>query len=182
MAYIGIDQSYTGFAITFLGDDGTHETLVQKFDPKKHGSGVDRLNVISAWLYDVIDKRQRHEMVNHVCMEGYAHGAKFGREQSGELGATVKRALRSTIPGMVGYPTIVAPTALKKYVTGKSTAKKNEILLATYRKWGVEFNDDNAADSYGLAQIAADIDAGTTDHAYEEEVVKSLRIHTESTK
>ena len=26
-----------------------------------------------------------------------------------------------------------------------------------YKRWGVEFNDDNAADSYALARLAADI-------------------------
>jgi hypothetical protein len=35
---------------------------------------------------------------------------------------------------------------LKKYATGKGTAKKQEMLLQIYKRWGVEFNDDNAAD------------------------------------
>lgn len=177
--YVGIDQSYSGFAITFLRNDETHETLVEKFDPKKYGAGIDRLNAISAWLRTVIDERQHDEFIEHVCMEGYANGAKFGREQAGELGATVKRALRATVPGMAGYPTIVQPTALKKYVTGKGTAKKNEILLHTYRKWGAEFADDNAADSYGLAEIAWDIVNQCSNLEYEWEIVKSLKVHTE---
>ena len=43
---------------------------------------------------------------------------------------------------------------LKKYATGKGTAKKQEMLLQIYKRWGVEFNDDNAADAYALARLA----------------------------
>jgi crossover junction endodeoxyribonuclease RuvC len=43
---------------------------------------------------------------------------------------------------------------LKKFVTGVGNAKKNEMLLKTYQAWGIEFNDDNAADAYGLAMMA----------------------------
>jgi crossover junction endodeoxyribonuclease RuvC len=61
----------------------------------------------------------------------------------------------------------VAPTSLKKYITGKGTkVQKNQILLQVYKKWGVEFTDDNAADSYGLARIAR----GKHDFEYEKEV------------
>jgi hypothetical protein len=35
---------------------------------------------------------------------------------------------------------------LKKYAAGKGTAKKQEMLLQIYKRWGLEFNDDNAAD------------------------------------
>jgi hypothetical protein len=57
---------------------------------------------------------------------------------------------------------------LKKYVTGKGQGvKKNQILLSVYKKWGVEFMDDNAADSYALARIAA----GIADLEYEKEII-----------
>ena len=57
---------------------------------------------------------------------------------------------------------------LKKYVTGKGQGvKKNQILLNVYKKWGVEFMDDNAADSYALARIAA----GMADLSYEKEII-----------
>lgn len=180
--YVGIDQSYSGFAVTFLWEDGTHRTVVKKFDPKKHGTGVDRLNDIAAWLTLEISQSNDTEMIDHVCMEGYANGAKFGREQAGELGGRVKQVLRKTIPGDYGYPTIVAPSALKKFATGKGTGvKKNQILLAVYRKWDVEFTDDNAADSYVLAKVAeaADGESRVPLLAYEQEVVSALRIHTE---
>jgi crossover junction endodeoxyribonuclease RuvC len=43
---------------------------------------------------------------------------------------------------------------LKKYASGKGTSKKQEMLLQIYKRYGVEFNDDNAADAYALARLA----------------------------
>ena len=51
------------------------------------------------------------------------------------------------------YPLKVPPMTLKKYAAGKGNAKKQEMLLQIYKRWGVEFNDDNAADSYALARL-----------------------------
>jgi crossover junction endodeoxyribonuclease RuvC len=44
---------------------------------------------------------------------------------------------------------------LKKFAAGKGNAKKQEMLLQMYKRWGVEFNDDNAADSYALARLVS---------------------------
>jgi len=177
--YVGIDQSYSGFGLTFLYADGRHITEVGKFEPKRLGEGIDRLEEIGRWLSTHLQVQQQIEFIDHVCMEGYANGAKFGREKAGELAAIVKQTIRRDVPGIPSYPTIVQPTALKKYVTGSGTSQKNEILLHTYRKWGVQFSNDNAADSYGLARIARDVATDRDGLAYENEVLKSLRIHTE---
>jgi hypothetical protein len=170
MTYVGIDQSYSGFGITFLMADGTHETHVKKFDPSKYGYGVTRLAAISSWL-----RAEVGDEVEHVCMEGYSPSSKFGREKAGELGAVVKLALYE----IDAFPTIVSPLGLKKFITGHSMAKKNEILLGVFRRWGVEFRDDNAADSYGLARVAQAIHTGKTQFAYEREVLAKLTPFTE---
>ena len=60
---------------------------------------------------------------------------------------------------------------LKKYAAGKGNAKKQEMLLQMYKRWGVEFNDDNAADSYGLARLVA----GSVDGAVEAAIVEQMR-------
>jgi crossover junction endodeoxyribonuclease RuvC len=52
---------------------------------------------------------------------------------------------------------------LKKYAAGKGTAKKQEMLMQIYKRFGVEFNDDNAADSYALARLAAGIHLNAVD-------------------
>ena len=175
--YVGIDQSYSGFGITFLMTDGTHETIVKKFDSKK-SAGVTRLEDMADWLALEIHEHGQNEPIKHVCMEGYANGAKFGREKAGELGAVVKMALYEFEGGSI-FPTIVRPTALKKFILGKGVGGKNEILLGVYKRWGVDFTDDNAADSYGLARLAQAIHTGKTEFAYERQVIAALTPFTE---
>ena len=48
---------------------------------------------------------------------------------------------------------IVAPTSLKKYVTGNGAAKKDVMMLETFKRWGVTMVDDNICDAYSLAQV-----------------------------
>lgn len=162
--WVGIDQSYSGFAITAIAEDGSHFTSVAKFD----SAGVERLDEIQRHLISTIESFLSLGTVEDVAMEGYAYGREFGVAQSGELGGAVKLALyRMKDIGKGQHPMIVAPTTLKKYVTGKGTGvQKNQMLLNVYKKWGVEFTDDNAADSYGLAHLVS----GKGKLAYEKEV------------
>ena len=161
--YIGIDQSYSGFAYTMLDNEGNHYTRVAKFD----GTGVKRLSSIRPFLDECFDNDRHHYDVADVAMEGYAFGSQMAH-MLGELGGLVKLAIydRYRIRAL-----IVPPTNLKKYVTGKGTGvQKNQILLNVYKKWGVEFTDDNAADSYSLARLVAGMHAT----AYEIETYEKL--------
>ena len=160
--WVGIDQSYSGFAMTLLGADNSYKTTVAKFD----SAGVERLYEIQLHMQAVLSSVEGY--VRDVAMEGYAYGREFGVAQSGELGGAVKLALyRTKDIGKGTHPMIVAPTTLKKYVTGKGTGvQKNQMLLNVYKKWGVEFSDDNAADSYGLAHLVS----GKGKLAYEKEI------------
>ena len=105
-------------------------------------------------------------------MEGYAPGAKFGREKAGELGWAVKR----TVFHSCGPATVVAPSAVKKYATGKgSGVKKNAMLLNVYKRWNEEFSDDNLCDAYVLARIALALDGQDSPlTAFQREVLAKL--------
>ena len=162
--YIGIDQSYTGFGITALDKKGNYYTEVYKAT----GSGAERLYGIRNYLEDFLSEFK----VVKTAMEGYAFGREFGVALSGELGGMIKLLLFDLYPDEdeARFPLIVQPTSLKKYVTGKGRIDKNQVLLQVFKKWGVEFNDDNAADSYGLARIVRN----KHDFEYEKEVYDKL--------
>ena len=49
---------------------------------------------------------------------------------------------------------IVTPGELKKFITGKGQAKKDLILLNVFKRWGVEFDNSDLADAYGLSRMA----------------------------
>lgn len=158
---IGIDQSYSGFGMSVLGQDGSHLTTVTAFK----GRGVARLREIQRHVADVM--YDYDGAVTDVAMEGYAYGSQMAN-MAGELGAAVKLALFEYDV----YPLIVPPTTLKKYVTGKGNAGgKGQIMLNVYKKWGVEMLDDNAADAYGLARIAACLHT----NLYERDVLDMLQ-------
>ena len=49
---------------------------------------------------------------------------------------------------------IIPPTTLKKFAAGNGKAKKELMLLNIYKKWNMEFEDNNLADAYALARYA----------------------------
>lgn len=177
---MGIDQSYSGFGVCILRPDGTHTSHRASFDPATFGKGVDRLNDIGVWLRALVYNTT--QQVAHICMEGYAPGAKFGREMSGELGAIVKTSLRlhPRLWDPASYPTIVSPGQLKQFGTGKATAKKEDVKLGVYKKWGVEFATNDDADAYVLARIAGSLHWRTDElTGYQSTVLAKLHPHTE---
>jgi len=164
---IGIDQSFGGFAITAIDKDQNYYTEVRKIE----GTGVERLSQARSFLIGFLDRYE----VEAVAMEGYAFGSQMAH-MAGELGGMIRIALfdkyRSDNP-KAAFPIIVPPTSLKKYVTNKGTGvKKNQMLLAIYKKWDVEFTSDDAADSYGLARIALN----KHDFEYEKQVYDKLTV------
>lgn len=50
---------------------------------------------------------------------------------------------------------IVAPSTLKKFVTGKGNSEKSLMLREVYKRWKCDCTDDNQADAVGLAYIGA---------------------------
>lgn len=166
---VGIDQSYSGFGLTLLDTDcGNWYTEVFKAP----GSHVDRLYWISEHLKKVFNELASHADTIDVGMEGYAYGSIMAN-MAGELGAVVKLACYNSLDQFHGkYPYIIPPTMIKKYVTGKGTGvQKNQILLNVYKKWGVEFTDDNAADAYAIAHLVG----GRRSLAYEIEMFEKIQ-------
>ena len=163
--YLGIDQSLTHYGITVISKDG------QRYKTWVYSSalrGVDRLRDIALFLGENVLEVYR---IVDAAMEGYAYSSTMAH-MAGEVGAMTKLELASfCYYSDAKYPLIVAPSMVKKYVTGKGTGVgKNQILLSVFKKWSVEFSDDNAADSYALAKIAS----GTGETAYEKEIIKKL--------
>lgn len=176
---VGIDASYSGFGIVALQPvTGLADIVTLQFEPKKFGSGIDRLIAIEQALAVHLAAWNDADTIEHVCLEGYAMASKFGREKAGELGAIVKRTLHEVLADPVCYPTIVAPFSLKKFITGKASVGKSVIIKDVLRKWGRDLDDDNAADAYGLAQIAKALIHGT-ELAYEQTVLDNLAMYTE---
>ena len=178
---IGIDQSLTGFAMTALNINKpeAYETWVYK----SQKSGVRRLADIRYWMMDKFDFLDSQRCrVTDIAMEGTVL-ASHSALKLGELAGMVKLAiwdyfdgnLYSVIPyeEHIRTPLQIPPMTLKKYAAGKGNAKKQEMLMQIYKRWGIEFNDDNAADSYALARAAAGISIDSVEKAVIEQLKDS---------
>jgi crossover junction endodeoxyribonuclease RuvC len=152
---IGIDQSLTGFALTVLSADDPTKHLTWVY--KSPYFGIERLVDIRQWLTDTLNYIEMEIEMNivDIAMEGTVLASQAALVL-GELSATVRLAIYDLFDDdgdCRRYPLKVPPMTLKKYAAGKGNAKKQEMLLQIYKRWGVEFNDDNAADSYALARL-----------------------------
>lgn len=149
-AWVGLDQSYSGFGIVIVTPFET-KPLLWKFPPT--GSDGMRLGDIYVSLITIFTRFQDTYDEVHIAMEGYANGAKFNREKLGELGGVVKLA-HATVFG--SDPLVVPPTSLKKFITGKGNASKKDVVAAVQERWDSSIKNDNVADAYGLAQYVKD--------------------------
>ena len=151
---VGIDQSLTGFALTVISVEKPANFLTWVY--KSPYFGIERLADIRQWLIDNLNYIEEHWSIKDIAMEGtvlMSHAALI----LGELSAVVRLSIFDLFEESDDrrFPLKVPPMTLKKYAAGKGNAKKQEMLLQIYKRWGIEFNDDNAADSYALARLAS---------------------------
>lgn len=154
---VGIDPSLTGFAVSLVSvaDPQKQATYVYT-SPKR---GVIRLVDIKNTLNWLIGE----SVIVDVAIEGTVVRSPSA-SVLGELSGVIKAYLYETHSL---FPLQVPPMSLKKFVTGKGNGvQKNQMLLHVYKKWGIEFSDDNAADAYSLARFVL----GGHTLAYEKEV------------
>jgi len=153
---IGIDQSYTGCAVvSYNATDNTATATVFDFSPKAVGTGIPRLLYVHRTMREHFRALRQLGQITHICHEGYAYGAKYRREELGELGAMTKIALGEVFPDhMERRLHAVAPSTVKKFVTGSGRADKDKMMLAVYMRWGFEPASNDVADAYVLARIA----------------------------
>ena len=144
--YGGIDPSYTGTALVAVDGAGKFNRHIIKTKPAEFESHPERLVAIRENVVQFFDEVQPAL----ICIEGYAHGAKFGREMAGELGGIIRVGLWEA---GFSYADVAIGT-LKMFVTGSGKAEKSLILREVFRKWKYEAKDDNDADAFGLAMFS----------------------------
>jgi len=71
--------------------------------------------------------------------------------------------------------TIVVPTTLKKFVTGKGNSKKDVMLIETYKRYGVTLLNDNENDAFGLAKIGEELLSNNKLPIFQQEVIELLK-------
>ncbi len=145
---IGLDISTkVGFAhITASSHGGfkTNDIKTLKYTGKETGVSVVRAGTIAKLVLEEV------VLINPdvVMIEDYSYGSKFNLATMVTIGALVRYELHNaSIPYLVA-----SPGAIKKFVTGKGSAKKDSMMKEAYKSWGVEGTDDEI-DAFGVALI-----------------------------
>lgn len=179
---VGIDASYSGFAICAMGVEEYAPYYAWLFKSKL--TGPDRLNDIREFVVEVLAQIEETHTVWEIGIEGYAFGSQNGREIAGELAGMVKLIIWDQYQEENRrYPTIIPPTSLKKFITGSGAAKKEQLLLQTYKKYQIEFNDNNLCDAYGISRMIRALDSDQESLlVYERDALNSLTRMSECPK
>lgn len=144
--FIGMDPSYNSFAIVIIDKNGI---IVEKklLTSNSKDEAEDR----------IINLEKEFQFIpNIICLHSvFLEGPSYSSDgsfmlQMGALHYYLRVFFRKN---NINYK-IIAPGTLKKFVTGDGRAKKDLILLKTFKKWGVEFSINDEADAYGLARMA----------------------------
>ena len=172
MVALGIDQSLTGFALTAVSKADPSQYITWVY--KSPYNGVRRLVDIRYWLRGKLGFLMSN---NNFMLDAAMEGTVLASHSAlvlGELAALVKLTMWDFFEDSPSVacqtPLLIPPMTLKKYATGKGTSKKQEMLMQIYKRYGVEFNDDNAADSYALARLAAGIAIDAVETAILEQI------------
>jgi len=170
--FIGIDQSLnsTGYCI----HDYSSGELIETKGLIKPGErrGASRLAYIFSKLDSLLNPLDAAKVV--LCLEGYAYNYRKGKVfELGEVGGIVKVCCYQNDI----IPISVPPTELKKFVTGKGSASKKEMMAVLFER------QDDIADAKGLSLIAEEISRRTTTERKKLEVVTNcLKLNRETTQ
>jgi hypothetical protein len=167
---VGVDSSATAPGICFM------DVAAGDFYAYVHRSkfkGEDRLVDIERWVSSIYNRAKlRANVIHGIVMEGYGFNTQMAHT-IGEVGGIIKKEGRRNL-GHYSLP--IAPSSLKKFTTGSGgkEIKKQQMLLAIYRKWGVEFMDDNMGEAFALCKVGQALLTGVTENAYEAELINKL--------
>lgn len=143
---MGLDPSLTSTGVAVIRPplhEGAESVFTATIKTKAGEDITKRIDYIAGEIIELV-LLHRPEL---VCIEGLAFGA---RGQSMLDLAGLHHVIRRDL---LHYRVeVVAPQALKKFVTGKGNSKKDQMKLAVYKKWGVEFATTDETDAYALAQ------------------------------
>lgn len=172
---LGLDLSLTGTGLVLIKNG---KIMVQKLIKSKPAGKlpIDELRRIQKIVEHIDNQIMTYKEFYPIEM-ALIEGLAFSRQnttalmQLGALNYFTRAMLANwNIPFV-----IVAPTTLKKFVTSNGHAKKDGMMLETYKRWGESFDDDNLCDAFGLAMIGQTyLSPENKTTAFQNEVLKVL--------
>lgn len=157
MRTVGLDLSLTATGIAVI-EHRPSGLSVDLHSVGSKGHKGDTLKGRHARLDDLRDRIMRHvDGADLVVIEGPSFGAQRqgGTHDRAGLWWMVMDALHLWDTGAAAVAE-VPPATLKKYLTGKGNAGKDEVLLAVARRYAdIDVRTNDQADALGLAAMGA---------------------------
>lgn len=142
---LGIDPSFTASGLIFLQTPDNHhdEILIAS----KGSSTIERVR----YVYRIINTKIEEYKPDLIVIEAFAFSRPNQAHQIGYLGLRIREEIERLNFSYI-EPT---PNQVKKFCSGKGNCAKELILQQVYKRWGVEFSDNNLADAYTMARLGA---------------------------
>jgi len=195
---IGIDPSYTGFAMCVMRTAPAMEIGFKMYEWKTMTAAgmVGRIGRVKHLVANAMEVVEEHKP-QLVVIENYAFGARNSKTLTmlAELGGALRRdVIFFEAPKTKKRPLVieVSPTMLKMFATGKGRAQKQDVAFALGRDWMPAnapmiskrfgcFKTDNQADAYGLAAMGA-MALGCLDPQHKHHKTSCIKVQEEIAK
>lgn len=158
---IGIDPSIAGTCVCLGSSPKSYR--IQRFPSAPSGRGLrarmtrieDTVARVMKWLTETPELKEHPYPM--LLIEGYSFGSKQGGEYLAEYGGLLRFHLMDDFDSYE-----VAPSQLKKYITGKGSGKKELMIANLASKHGAIFDTNDHYDAYGLFLMALGAIKATT--------------------
>jgi crossover junction endodeoxyribonuclease RuvC len=175
---IGLDLSLTKTGVAFCSSVGGHSAIETELIKSKPSGDqpLDELRRIIGIVHMIkkwVETQSKGRTVDLVALENLSFMSKgTSLTQLSGLSYFIREWLfMSSIPFVM-----VAPTSLKKFVTGKGNAEKDQIMMYVLKNWGIMSPEQNQADAIALSKIAeAMVADGCKLNKEQREVVQLLK-------
>jgi len=149
--FVGIDLSLNGTGLVILDN---RENVIVKSLISSNPKTTKEERILYIWKN--VESISKLKNLQKVYIEALSYGS-HGQATLDLSGLHYYIRISFLLSDLNNYYKkyeVIPPTVLKKFVTGKGNCKKELMLLQIYKKWNIEFDNNNIADAYGLARLA----------------------------
>lgn len=152
---VGVDPSLTNTAVAIWSPEDKAPADVRCFPSKNVGRlAFQRMQRCESILSRIMGFLEGKEIAA-VFLEGYSFASNdSGSKFTTEFGGLLRWHLMDTVEhGNLLYE--VAPTTLKKFITGSGSGSKQGVIAHVSANYGVIFKTDDEYDAWSLCRLGA---------------------------
>lgn len=150
--FLGLDVALANNGVCLINENS--EIIISKIIETKSKDDIEfRINSLIDGVLNIIEDYKND--LDCISLEGISYGSN-GKTFSQICG--MHYCLRYELFKKYDYIpiTIITPSQLKKFISGKGNCKKDLVILNVFKKYNVEFDNDNLADAFVLAKMVLD--------------------------